>query len=87
MKQLFAIMFMSLPMLGIGQVKNISIDYDLFKTVYKENNIDIGKQNFKKILQENEKAYSVFKQGRLVLTNGNIIVTPSFFVIISYYSK
>ena len=87
MKQLFAIMFMSLPMLGIGQVKNISIDYDLFKTVYEENNIDIGKQNFKKILQENEKAYSVFKQGRLVLTTGNIIVTPSFFVIISYYSK
>lgn len=81
MKNTVLIIFLVLPLFTLGQDKDISINYGLFKTTYYQNDLEVGKEKFKSIIQKDENAFKVFKQGRSLITTGNIIGVPSILLL------
>lgn len=67
---------------GQDSISTIKIDYGLFKTTYLINEIEVNKKEFKKILEVNETSYKQFRQGRTLMTTGNIIATPSIILLL-----
>lgn len=82
MKNILIVVLLILPILTFGQKNNLSIGYGLIKTSYFNNGIDVGKSNFKNVLRQNTESYRIFKQGKLLMSTGNVIGVPGIIILL-----
>jgi hypothetical protein len=82
MKNIALILLLALPLLSSAQDSNISINYGLMTTNYFCNNAKIGKNKFKSIISKDDKALAIFRQGRALMITGDVILGPSFFLLL-----
>jgi hypothetical protein len=67
---------------GQDSNSNLEINYDLLKTTYLRNGVEVSQKEFKAILIQDKIAYKQFERGRTMMTTGSIIGTPGIILLL-----